>query len=35
MNVHQATKFVDAWKVAGDCFSIESKKGAAWCPTIS
>ncbi len=29
MNDIQAAKFIDAWKVAGDCFHIESKKGAA------
>lgn len=26
MNEVQAAKFIDAWKVAGDCFRIESKK---------
>jgi len=29
MNDVQAAKFIDAWKVAGNCFCIESKKGAA------
>ena len=29
MNDIQADKFINAWKVAGDCFYIESKKGAA------
>lgn len=26
MNDIQATKFTNAWKIVGDCFSIESKK---------
>lgn len=29
MNDVQAAKFIDAWKVAGDCFWIESEKGVA------
>ena len=29
MNEVQAAKFIDAWKVAGDCFRIESKKEVA------
>jgi hypothetical protein len=29
MNDIQATKFINAWKIAGDCFHVETKKEIA------